>query len=64
MLALVMLTDQEMLVWLGPLLQTEEEVVGGGRGGGPLIAPAKICTMGQSSHLGEATGGWWLITQV
>lgn len=41
-----MLTDQATLGWLGPILKTEEEHVGGGRGGGPLIAPAKFVRWG------------------
>lgn len=46
MLALFMLTDQAMLGCLGLLLKTEEEHVGGGRGGGPLIVPAKFVRWG------------------
>lgn len=42
MLALFMLTDQAMLGRLRVLLKTVEEHVGGGCGGGPLIAPAKF----------------------
>lgn len=41
-----MLRDQAMLGWLGLLLKTEEEHAGGGRGGGPLIAPAKCLKWG------------------
>lgn len=46
MLALFMLMDQATLGWWGLLLKTEEEHVGGGRGGGPLIAPAKFVRWG------------------